>query len=138
MYTASFDIIYKGYIRPHLEFCVLAWSPTLAKGKLVLEKVQRRATKLVCGLKNKSYDERLRILGLTRLETRRLRGDLIETYKIVHRKENIDHRQFFLILCRLSSGHELRGHDLKLFKQYSTSGESLTLGMHFRRLLWIR
>ena len=95
MYTASFDIIYKGYIRPHLEFCVLAWSPTLAKGKLVLEKVQRRATKLVCGLKNKSYDERLRILGLTRLETRRLRGDLIETYKIVHRKENIDHRQFF-------------------------------------------
>ena len=77
------------------EFCVLAWSPTLAKGKLVLEKVQRRATKLVCGLKNKSYDERLRILGLTRLETRRLRGDLIETYKIVHRKENIDHRQFF-------------------------------------------
>jgi len=72
----SFNVIYKGYIRPHLEFCIQAWSPFLAKDKLLLEKVQRRATKLVCGLKNKSYEERLRILGLTTLETRRLRGRL--------------------------------------------------------------
>ena len=60
----------------------------------MLEKVQQRATKLVCGL-NKSYNDRLRILGLTTLESRRLRGDLIETYRIVHRKEGIDHHQFF-------------------------------------------
>ena len=97
--TASFNIIYKGYLRPHLEFCAQAWSRTLEKDKLVLEKVQRRANKLVCGLKNKSYSDRLRIiLGLTTLEAKRLRGDLIETYKIVHRKEDIDHHQF-LNLC---------------------------------------
>ena len=67
----------------------------------MLKKVQRRATKLMCGLKNKSYDERLRILGLTTSLTRRLRAELIETYKIVHRNEYIDHRQFFLNLCRM-------------------------------------
>ena len=71
----------------------------------MLEKVQRRATKLVCGLKNKSYEERLRVLGLTTLETRRLPGDLIETYKILHGKEDIDHRQLFEVV---SNDHGLR------------------------------
>jgi len=41
----SFNVIYKGYIRPHLEFCIQAKvSAILAKDKLVLENVQRRAT----------------------------------------------------------------------------------------------
>ena len=79
---------------------------------------------MVCGLKNKSYGERLRILGLTALETRRLHGDLIETYKIVHRNEDIDHHQFSEFL---SNGHELWGHDLTLFKQYSR----LNIRKHF-------
>jgi len=48
--------------------------------------------------------------------TRRLRGDFIEIYKILQRKEDIDHRQFFEIE---SSGHELRGHGLKLYEQYN-------------------
>ena len=103
--TGSFNVIYKEYIRPHLEFCIQAWSSFLAKDKLVLENVQRRATKLVCGLKNKSYEERLRVLGLTTLETRRFRGDLIETYKILHGKEDIDHCQLFEFV---SNDHGLR------------------------------
>jgi len=122
--TGSFNVIYKEYIRPHLEFCIQAWSSFLAKDKLVLENVQRRATKLVCGLKNKSYEERLRVLGLTTLETRRLRGDLIETYKILHGKEDIDHHQLFELVL---NGHELRGHDLKFYKQYSR----LNIRKHF-------
>jgi len=45
----GFRIIYKGYIRPHLVYCIQAWSPFLVKDKLVLENVQRKATTLVRG-----------------------------------------------------------------------------------------
>ena len=50
----------------------------------LIEKVQKRATKLLSCLRDKHYDERLRILNLTRLDVRRVRGDLIQLYKIIH------------------------------------------------------
>ena len=50
------------------------WSPYLRKDVDCLEKVQRRATKLVRSLKDKSYEERLRLLGITSLEERRSSG----------------------------------------------------------------
>ena len=61
----------------------------------MLEKVQRRATELVIGLKDFTYEERLTQQKLYRLEERRLRGDLIETFKLLNGKENIDPDQFF-------------------------------------------
>ena len=76
----TFNIVYNTYIRPHLEYCVQAWSPYDAKDILMLEKVQRRATKLVIGLKEFIYEERLTQLKLYRLEELRLQGDLIETF----------------------------------------------------------
>jgi len=96
-----------------LEYCIQAWSPSLVKDKLLLENVQRRATKLVYGLQNKSYEDRLRILGLTTLETR---GDLIETYKILHGKEDIDIGQLFKFRV---NDHDLRGHEFKVYKQHN-------------------
>ena len=101
----TFNIVYNTYIRPHLEYCVQAWSPYYAKSILMLEKVQRRATKMVIGFKEFTYENRLTRLKLYRLEHR----DLIETFKLLTGKENINPGQFLKINL-----NNLRSHSKKL------------------------
>ena len=111
-----FRILYKTFVWPHLEYCVQVWSPHLRKDINTLERIQMRATKLVPELRHLTYNEHLRRLDLTTLEKRRLRGDLIETYKILSGKESIDIAKFFTLNDSL---HNLRGHRYKLFKDRS-------------------
>ena len=60
----SSNYMYTTCIRSHLAYCIRAWSPYLAKDIACLKKVQRRATILVTGVKNKPYSESLSLLGL--------------------------------------------------------------------------
>ena len=81
---AIFKQLFTTIVRPHLEYGAPIWNPHLKRQINLIESVQRRATKLVPGLKDLPYKERLKILELPTLEYRRYRGDMIETYKLMH------------------------------------------------------
>ena len=83
------DLLFKSFVRPHLEFAVGAWNPYRRSDIDVLEQVQRRFSKLVPELKDKPYVERREALGWSTLEERRRRGDLIQLHKIQHRHDRV-------------------------------------------------
>ena len=73
------------FVRPHLEYAIQFWSPNYIKDQKWLERIQRRATKLIPTLRNLSYEERLKQLDMFSLHKRRIRGDMIEVFKILNK-----------------------------------------------------
>ena len=110
-----FVFLYTTYVRPHLEYCVPIWTPYLVRDIEVLEKVQKRATKLIKGYEKLPYDQRLKSLGIYTLFCRRQRGDFIEVFKILNGYYNINPLQFFTP----SDVTSTRGNCMKLFKPHS-------------------
>ena len=84
-YQTTMTSLFKSLVRPILEYALAVWCPYKRKHIDEIEKVQRQFTRHIKGLKNLSYQERLSKLKLPSLEYRRLRGDFIEVYKIVHK-----------------------------------------------------
>ena len=76
--------LYKSLERPQLEYCIQVWNPYLKQDTEKLEKVQRRATKMIQGYRDLSYEERLIRCGLTTLEKRRSGGDLIHLHRRIN------------------------------------------------------
>jgi len=89
---------------------------SLSKGDIeTLEKVQKQATKILPELKHLSYRDRLRACNLTTLHYRCIRGDMLETYKIVKGKYDI------AVSPKLDKGNTYitRGNDSRLQKRQS-------------------
>ena len=81
----SFVKMYTSFVRPHIEYAQSVWAPYLIKYINLLENVQIRATKIVDGISKLDYTERLKKQNMPSLAYRRLRGDMIETYKHFHK-----------------------------------------------------
>ena len=111
--------LYQTLVRPHVEYATSVWSPHLKGDRDKLEKLQRRATKLIPALKDKTYKERLQNLKLPTLEFRRLRTDLILLYKYTHDKIQLDTNthcpkcKHNTSMLQPSLGTTHRGHNLK-------------------------
>ena len=76
--------LYRIYVRPHLEYCVQAWSPWTIADMDILESVQKRAINMTSGLHGHSYSYKLKEVVLFSLADRRVRGDMIETWRILN------------------------------------------------------
>ena len=100
-------------VRPHLEYANSVWHPRFKKDVKQIEKVQRRATKLVTSLRDMSYQKRLQALELPSLVYRRYRGDMIEVYKFIHGIYKSGHS-----LMPMAPFSALRGHTYKLKKRH--------------------
>ena len=106
--------LFKALVRPILEYGNPVWNPLLKKHTHAVEDVQRRFTKRISGFGNKSYEQRLAELKLPSLEYRRIRGDLIEAYKIMNKLYDPKTTED---LVHLSLNTHTRGHSFKLEKQ---------------------
>ena len=113
----TLPVLYKTLVRPHLEYGNLIWGPFNRADQKLIERVQRRATRLVPEIKGLPYPERLRRLGLPSLYYRRRRGDMIAMYQVFNGGMDIQPDEFFSLAPSVGT----RGHSMKLRKPQAHS-----------------
>ena len=106
--STTLPLLYKSMVRPHLEYGNVIWGPHFKVDQQDIEKVQKRATKLISNLKDLPYKQRLEILKLPSLMYRRRRGDMLQTYKIITKKVNINSNRFFTLNKMPTRGHRYK------------------------------
>ena len=112
--STTFMLIYKTMVtgRSHLDYCCSVWAPCKKVDIEALEKVQKRATKILPALRHLTYPDSLKACKLTTLHYRQIRGDMMETYKITSGKYDSE----ITPTLAMSDTHITRGNDLRLHK----------------------
>ena len=124
-----FKKLYTSIVRPHLEYATPVWTPHTAADIIRVESLQRRATRLVPSLCDKSYSERLKELKLPTLEYRRIRQDLLLLWSITTKNICLDPKTYCYtcpdkMMLQPTLSHRTRGHSLKYQIQHHQSYRS--------------
>ena len=82
--------IFTTYILPHITYGLSLWSPQYQKDIVLIESIQRRFTRMIVGMKDLSYEDRLAALDLPTLQERARRHDLVQTYRILNNIDNVE------------------------------------------------
>ena len=102
------------YAQPLLEYAVAVWSPWTEQDCELLEKVQRRAIRMMSDVKGETYERKLKDAGLMLLKERRIRGDMIETFKTIKGMNKVEKDEWFKMV----------GEDRRATRQNAAVGQN--------------
>ena len=111
----TLPLLFKSLVRPHLEYGNLVWGPFNRADQKAVERVQRRATRLISSIRHHVYPTRLRLLELPSLYYRRRRGAMIHVYQMLTGGADVVASE----MLTLQKGGSTRGHPLKLCKPHA-------------------
>ena len=97
--------MFRTYVLPKMEYASSVWYPYYIKDVDLIKKVQRKYTKFLPGMFEKSCRERRQLLDIRTLEERRIHVDLILMYKIIHRQIDINFEKYFIFNLTPTTGH---------------------------------